>query len=564
MVAAMPARTLGAQGTARSNASASNAQGTAARLVYPTSDAADRLRLRQLAGDTAGLTTYLLRSPSTIGLLPDDSARARGTKHWVRPQVYGIANSAIPFSMNDGSLWAARGVSARIASGFAGARGGWRIDIIPELVFTSNAQFDFNRDWMKFHRPSTSVERYGGGFANPWYYMPFSADVPWRFGGRPIAHITPGQTGVWYRHGAIEAGATTENEWWGPGIRNAIVLSDNAPGIPRVELRSAHPLHTRAGVFEWRWFSGALTESPYFDTDSTNDVRSIAAAAVVWRPAFQPTLTLGVSRSVYGMVSGYGSTPFRFFDVLRKTSGSGAGGGSATAPTGGSLIDSTLTPGGRAQLFSLFGRWVFPADGFEVYSEWARQNLPRSLRDFLVAPSYSDGYTLGLQWRRPAPADATTIRVQAEMTDLEQSPGFSDRELDVFYTSRHVLQGYTQRGQVIGAAIGPGASSQWLAVDRVSPRGSFGVTINRIRWNEDVRATYAWPAFVSYCNHDVSILPGVRGGRALAGGYISGELIVGTRLNAFFQNQSGCPTGGPSKIDEHNTTLSVSFTPFAL
>lgn len=540
-------------------ATPARAQDGAPRLVYPTSDAADRLRLRELAGDTATLGTDVLRSASTMGVFLADSARRQPRGAWLRPEVYGIINSAIPYSMNDGALWAGRGLSTRITTGWAGANGGWRLIIAPELLFSSNAQFDFNRDRNKFFSPTVPEARWGGGFANFWYVQPFSADVPWRMGARTVAHLAPGQSGIWYRRAAAEVGATTENAWWGPGVRNAILLSDNAPGIPRVELRSAHPLRTRVGAFEWRWFSGALSESPYFDTDTLNDVRSIAAAALTWRPSFAPTLTVGAARAVYGTVSGYGTTPFHFFDVFRSTS--------KRAPSGlppGSPIDSMLQPSGQAQLASLFARWVFPPAGAEVYAEWARQNFPRSLRDLLIAPSYSDGYTVGLQWRRPAPGDATTLRVQAEITDLEQSPGFNDREVDVFYTSRRVLQGYTQRGQVLGAAIGPGGSSQWLAVDRVSPRGSFGVTFSRVRWNEDVRALYDWPAYLGYCNHDVSVLPGVRGGHTLGAGYLSGELIVGTRLNAFFQNQSGCPTGGPSKIDEHNTTLSISYTPFAL
>jgi UDP-N-acetylglucosamine 2-epimerase len=41
------------------------------------------------------------------------------------------------------------------------------------------------------------------------------------------------------------------------------------------------------------------------------------------------------------------------------------------------------------------------------------------------------------------------------------------------YTSPRVIHGYTNRGEVIGASIGPGASSQWLAalgISRVTVR----------------------------------------------------------------------------------------------
>ena len=147
-----------------------------------------------------------------------------------------------------------------------------------------------------------------------------------------------------------------------------------------------------------------------------------------------------------------------------------------------------------------------------------------------------------------------------EVTTLEQSGDFKTRPVGVFYTSRRVIQGYTQLGLPIGASFGPGGSSQWVALDRVWPEGMVGLTLNRIRWNEDVRSTYTWPAYLGDCNHDVSIIPGVRGGHTVAGGYLSASVAFGDRLNYDFQNVSGCVGG--AKVDVHNTTVSISFSPF--
>ncbi|MDQ6736972.1 MAG: hypothetical protein M3Z30_04635, partial [Gemmatimonadota bacterium] len=298
------------------------------------------------------------------------------------------------------------------------------------------------------------------------------------------------------------------------------------------------------------WFVGALSESQYFDTTKTDDVRSLAAAIVSWQPVFQPNLTLGVSRAVYATATGYGDVPTRWFDIFANTG----------RPSNHLPSDSSLTPGGRDQLFALFGRWVFPEDGFETYVEWARAELPNSFHDFVVDPTHSHAYTLGLQYRRPGPLDKPTFRIQAEVTTNEQSGDFKNQPVGVFYTSRQVIQGYTQLGLPIGASFGPGGSSQFLAWDRVWPSGTFGVTFNRIRWNEDVRSTHTWPAYLGYCNHDVSIIPGFRGGHNIPGGYLSGAVQMADRINFDFQNISGCQ--GPAKIDVHNTTLSISYSPF--
>lgn len=520
-------------------------------ISYPTSDASDRARLAQLAGDTAHLGAYMLRSPSTT-LFGDSALKVHSPSVlWLAPDVHFTVNSAIPFSLNEGGMWAGRGLAMRFTGGAEVTAGRLRIVIAPEFWSSTNSKFDrITLGPIYYPNPVTPETRYGNGFANPWYARPYSADLPWRFGKTGLGGLTPGQSGIWYDAGAVEFGATSENLWWGPGIQNAIVMSDNAAGIPRLELRTPHPISTRIGRFEAQWFVGALSESQYFDTTKTNDVRSIAGAAVTWQPVFQPALTLGVTRAVYATSNGYGPVPFRWLDVFASTG----------QPSNHALADSTLTPGGRDQLFSLFARWVFPDDGFEAYTEWARQELPTSLHDFVIDPTHSHGYTLGLQYRRPGPVDKPTFRVQGEVTTLEQSGDFKDRPVGVFYTSRRVIQGYTQLGMPIGASFGPGGSSQWLAVDRIWSQGSVGLTFNRIRWNEDVRSAYTWPAYLGYCNHDVSIIPGFRGGHNVGGGYLSASVMVADRLNYDFQNVSGCT--GSARIDVHNTTVSISYSPF--
>jgi hypothetical protein len=222
--------------------------------------------------------------------------------------------------------------------------------------------------------------------------------------------------------------------------------------------------------------------------------------------------------------------------------------------------DTVLTPGGKDQIFSLFARWVLPADGVEVYVEWARRELRPSLRDLLTTPNHTQGYTLGAQWRSDI-WHSGSFRLQTELTQLEQSATFRDRPVGSWYTSRRVVQGYTNRGEVIGASIGPGASSQWVAVDYLRTGWRIGVYGGRIRWNEDVHSTAGFPVYVSYCNHDVSIYPGIRAAKIGRLGSLSADLSLQNRLNAFFQNGGGCPNVG-DRLDIRNRTLSVSFSPF--
>ena len=509
---------------------------------------ADRLRLDQLRGRDS-LDGFMIRSASSL------SPRPGPAKGWstavIAPELYAVNNSAIPFSLNDGALWAGVGTSARILFGAQVAAGPFRLILAPEIVRSENAYF-LLRDTLRFYAPPVPEDRAGDGFVFPWYALgPYSIDLPTRFGDESLSRLDLGQSTAMYEHRAVAVGISNENSWIGPGIRNALILSDNAPGFPHAFVRTTNPWKTRIGSIEAKLMVGGLTESKWFDTTETNNLRSLSIFAFSIRPSFQKNLVLGGSRAVYADSKGWSRIPGRFFDAFANTG----------RPNNRALADSAVSPGGRDQIFSLFGRWVFPEDGFETYAEWARLEFPYSLRDLMVAPNHSQGYTLGLQYARPAFTPEGRFRVQAELTSVEQSATWRERPQGSFYTSRKVIQGYTQMGQPLAASIGPGASGQWLAFDFIDPGWSFGINAGRIRWNEDIHSTYGFPLYQGYCIHDVSVFPGARGSVNSRWGYVSADVSFGNRINAWFQEQSGCPKGN-SMLDIRNRTISVTIGTF--
>jgi hypothetical protein len=208
------------------------------------------------------------------------------------------------------------------------------------------------------------------------------------------------------------------------------------------------------------------------------------------------------------------------------------------------------------QLISLFGRWVFPASGFETYVEWARMELPRSLHEYLSVPQSTQGYTIGLQWADPTPRNGR-LRLQAEVTNLEQTQVLPNRPPPDFYSGRGVPQGFTQKGQILGAAIGPGASSQFIAADWLASRWQAGAFAGRTRTENDALYRTLAPHNEQ---HDVTIYSGVRGGARLMGWDLSTELTVGRRLNYLFQ--SDFYLGQPVKaVDIQNVTWTFLLSP---
>ncbi len=513
------------------------APGSLVTMNTVSGDSADRLRLAQLTVRGAS-QAYILRSASD---LLADPRTAASQVHWVLPFVAVTTNSGVPFGENNGALWAGKGPNLRALAGMDAAFGRVRVTLIPELVYASNQFFEY----AQLFAPALPASR--NPYASPWNVYPYSIDAPPRMGPGHVTRVAPGQSTVAVRARGLDFGVTTQNEWWGPGIRSAIVLSDNAEGFPRAFVKPQAPVRTRAGTFDFRVTWGGLSESDYFDNDQTNDLRYWSAAAATWSPTLEPDLTLGVSRAVFGPADNWAGVFARPLNFLMLTG----------HPNGRALSDTTFKAGSD-QIFSLFGRWVFPGKGFEAYAEWARTELPSSIRDLLVDPEHSQGYTFGLQWVGQ-PGQWGRVRLQGEHSYMEQDPSFANRPLGSFYTSRAAIQGYTNRGQVIGAGMGQGSSGEWVAGDYIASRYSAGLFLTRTRFNNDAYFLLPFPFGRGNCQHDVSSGGGVRASLTTSYGRLTGQYTTVNRANAFFQNTSECQSY-EGVVDVRNNTLSLTFS----
>ena len=506
-------------------------------LVTLSSDAEDRLRLAQLHGASVG--GYLIRSPSRLS-----PSNQRSDTAWyigiVAPELRAIHNSGLPYSLNDGPVWAGRGWNEAITAGAFLASGSARLIIAPTFVSEQNDPFQVI-PYSQGLVPHRSV------WANPFHPLPESIDLPLRFGDHRREYVDPGQSSLTFDASSVSFGAATENLWWGPGIRNAITLSDNAAGVPHLFVQTRHPIRTAAGAFDAQLIVGQLSESAFFDDSSANDSRSLSGLAVTWTPAFDTAFTFGVARLVMGTRHN-GAFPIgAVLDVFRDV--------------GHPFTDTTAAdaPSGRDQITSFFGRWVLPSAGFEAYAEWARFEEPLSLRDLLEFPGHSEAYTLGFQWAHDLSA-ARTFQLQSEASYLEPDPSLRLRPVATTYTSRDVPQGFTQRGQPLGASIGPGSSSQWLAGDVFAHTWRAGAYLSRIRWDNGVLFEPIVPQFK---RQDVTLLAGLRAGVSWRGVNAMLDFAHAARFDYLFQAYALSPghTGG---IDLINNTLSLTLSAGAL
>jgi hypothetical protein len=490
---------------------------------------ADRLSQLRAASSGAG---YLLRS---LGTRLTAASLAGDTVLLLSPEFTFFYNSAHPWGWNDGPLRAGRGASAMVTGGIAARIGRFTLVAFPQLVGEANL------DIQTFPYPQPDPpER--NVWANPFYPIPTSLDYPQRFGDKARRAVHVQARAAFDASAAIRVGLSTENRWWGPAVKNALLLSSNAPGFGHFFIESPSAVKTRVGDFEYQYLLGTLRESEFFDFNGANDARTLTALGLTWRAPGEdnPWPTVGIARAV--MSRGGPTTD----DLL-------AFGRNVGRPWS-RTADSAYA---RDQILTVFSRWLFPEQGVETYFEWARYEQFASLRDFLEHPGHAQGYTLGAQYA--APFRSGTAHLQMEFSYTEPSASIRVRPVSTSYTSTSIAQGWTHRGQMLGPAIGPAGSMQWLAGDFHAERWRAGLTLGRVRRD----ANYRFLNPVPPKREDVSLYATLRAGLRIGPMDALIEFTDGVRLNYLYQAfpVPNSPEGESTGIDLINRTLSLTLTP---
>ncbi|MDO8632092.1 MAG: hypothetical protein Q7R41_16535, partial [Phycisphaerales bacterium] len=167
----------------------------------------DRERLAQMAGKPE-VVPMMLRSLSVIV----SRTAADRTFGVLNPEVQVVANSALPWSSNDGDLWAGKGTNTRFAAGFFARFRSVQLVVAPELTSMPNDTFELRKPIIE--RPTIPPDR--SQFSLPWYVVgPYSVDMPTRFGNESMTRFSLGQSSILIGFSKLQLGFANENEWWG-------------------------------------------------------------------------------------------------------------------------------------------------------------------------------------------------------------------------------------------------------------------------------------------------------------------------------------------------------------
>jgi hypothetical protein len=150
-------------------------------------------------------------------------------------------------------------------------------------------------------------------------------------------------------------------------------------------------------------------------------------------------------------------------------------------------MDKSAGEDRRDQHASIVFSYIFPNVGAELYFEWARNDFTAILDHLVQYPFHSQAYTFGFR-KNFLFSSILQGELLLEITNLESSRDFELEWPTTFYAHHIITQGYTNRGQWLGAGTGTGGNSQYLGFAFFYDRGYFNIFAHR----ESIDNDYIW------------------------------------------------------------------------
>lgn len=397
----------------------------------------------------------------TLKVLPVDFLMAYSSHH--------------PYNRNNGSMIPNRGYQQLVSFGLYAEIGPLSIQFKPEAVYAENRAFEGFPD---SHYDVIWARRY-----NLWNHI----DLPERFGDHPYKKTLLGQSSIRLNYKGLSLGVSTENIWWGPSMRNSIMMSNQAQGFKHITFNSTRPLKTRIGTFEWQLVTGRLEGSGFTPPEpdrlyggtklyvpKNTDWRYYQGFTFTYAPKWVDGLSLGFIRWVqeYHDFTVKNHDYFPVFDGLfRKNDKYG-------------LFNESLE-GGRDQAAGVFLRWLWQDAKAEIYGEFHFNDAKFNLRDLLLDSDHARAATIGIHKIFQKTNSSKIYEFTWEWTQMQQTSSRLLRNAGFWYEHSRVRHGYTNNGEVLGAGIGPGSNSHFFEVALIDKGSRYGVGFEIIDQDND-------------------------------------------------------------------------------
>lgn len=380
-------------------------------------------------------------------------------------------NSKLSEGFNEGNLYPSIGIQNRISIGTKFVWKNWDLNLQPEWVTARNV-----------NPPVFMGNQEDGNFWARYYLMiQNNIDYYTQMGRKPLTTLFPGQSSITYHYKQFAGGISTENQWWGPGVRNSLLMTNEAPGFYHFFVKTNEPIITPVGSFEGRAIFGRLespTMAPIEDSlmrtiwadgiaRKDKSVRHIEGFSINWQPKWLPNVYLGYNYTTQSYI------------LNRNLFGKKLGFFSNDRP--------------KQQMGSFTIRVALPKDHAEIYAEVGTPNHAASPWGFFN-DSAKTGFVMGASKLFPVGHKNAYFKLYAEFTQLQiMNPAlvintnepFGGPLVNSWYTSAQVRQGYTHQGKLLGASIGPGSNSQTIGLSWNKGNNKIGIFYERVANNND-------------------------------------------------------------------------------
>jgi hypothetical protein len=376
------------------------------------------------------------------------------------------ANS--PFKGNDGPMSPATGVQSMLSGGFFLKLGPLTIQAKPQVVFAQNTAF------------KVFPQEYSQDVWINYLNLLSLSDIPERFGNNKYQKALFGQSSVRINAGPISAGISNENIWWGPTTVSPLILGGHAPGFLHATINTRSPIQTLIGSIEFQMIGGLLDSSGIALPTKNgaaievpgrpSQLRYINAGIISFQPKFAKGLSFGLIRSVQEYISWLKETKkwFLLVDMVDRANDQ----------------DYNVEIN-RDQQASLFARLLLPKSHTEIYAEWGRNDAFFTTRDLLIHPEHSRAYTIGL--RKVFPKSLKwNWDFLTEYHKQYQPATWLIRNAGSWYNHFMVRHGLTNRGEVLGAYVGPNSAIQLIRLNAYDEKRQLGIQIERTIQNVEM------------------------------------------------------------------------------
>ena len=354
------------------------------------------------------------------------------------PEWFNSYNTKAPYGQNDGALWQGKGYNTSLTAGARLEAFGFEATFKPQVSWSQNREFDY--------MPGV----YGSEYS---YFWKGNIDLVQRYGDSSFWTFDWGDTEIRYSWNNFTVGFGFQSPWLGPAWLNPMLGSNNAGTYPKFDIglrkTKVYMPYTDwyLGEIEGRAWLGYLTESDYFDNDSTNDHRQLTGFSVAYSPSILPELTLSINKI---SLARWDEKSAKYLNPL---------------------YDSNEV---EDQKVSFGADLLFPTVGFEVYGELGIDDYNgRGFAD----PFHTMIYTVGTIKELTFIKKVTKSKLESELIFEWSNFGMSqDFQLEWkymgYYSHSLISQGYTQNGQIIGAGSGYFGNSQYIALRTYFSKGN--------------------------------------------------------------------------------------------